>query len=54
MALLNSSLRIELRNVLVRLPHPVTLLVFVRAACESCGETRGARGGIGVDFRRPR
>jgi glutaredoxin-like protein len=41
MALLNSSLRTELRNVLVSLPHPVTLLVFVSAACETCGETRG-------------
>ena len=40
MALLTSSLRTELRNVFVRLPHPVTLLVFVRAACASCGETR--------------
>jgi glutaredoxin-like protein len=40
MALLNASLRTELRNVLVALPRPVTLLVFVGAACETCGETR--------------
>ena len=40
MALLNSSLRTELRTVLVALPHPVTLLVFVNAACESGEETR--------------
>jgi glutaredoxin-like protein len=40
MALLNASLRTELRNVLVALPNPVTLLVFVDAACETCGETR--------------
>jgi len=40
MALLNASLRTELRNVLVVLPRPVTLLVFVSAACETCGETR--------------
>jgi glutaredoxin-like protein len=40
MALLNSSLRTELRNVLVSLPHPVTLLVFVSTACETCEETR--------------
>ena len=40
MALLNTSLRTELRNVLVALPHPVTLLVFVRPACDTCGETR--------------
>lgn len=40
MALLNASLRTELRNVLVALPHPVTLLLFVGVACETCGETR--------------
>lgn len=40
MALLNASLRTELRKVFVDLPHPVTLLVFVRAACDTCGETR--------------
>ena len=34
MALLNASLRTELRNVLVALPRPVTLLVFVGAACD--------------------
>ena len=28
MALLNASLRTEVRNVLVALPHPVTLLLF--------------------------
>ena len=37
---MNTSLRTELRNVLVALPHPVTLVVFVGAACETCGETR--------------
>jgi glutaredoxin-like protein len=40
MALLNASLRTELQNVLVALPHPVTLVVFVGAACETCEETR--------------
>jgi glutaredoxin-like protein len=40
MALLNASLRTELRNVLVALPRPVTLIVFVAAVCETCGETR--------------
>ena len=40
MALLNASLRTELRNVLVALHRPVTLLVFIGAACETCGETR--------------
>jgi hypothetical protein len=40
MALLNASLRTELRNVLVALPRPVTVLVFVGAACDTCGETR--------------
>jgi hypothetical protein len=40
MALLNASLRSELRNVLVALPRPVTLLVFVGAACDTCRETR--------------
>jgi hypothetical protein len=40
MALLNASLRTELRNVLVALPHPVTLIVFVGGTCETCGETR--------------
>jgi len=40
MALLNASLRTELRDVLVALPRPVTLLVFVGAACDTCGETR--------------
>jgi alkyl hydroperoxide reductase subunit AhpF len=40
MALLNASLRTELRNVLVALPRPVTLLVFVGVACETCGEAR--------------
>jgi alkyl hydroperoxide reductase subunit AhpF len=40
MALLNASLWTELRNVLVALPRPVTLLVFIGAACERCGETR--------------
>jgi hypothetical protein len=37
MTLLNASPRTELRNVLVALPHPVTLLVSVNAACEACG-----------------
>ena len=40
MGLLNASLRTELRDVLVALPHPVTLLLFVGVACETCGETR--------------
>jgi thioredoxin family protein/DUF2892 family protein len=40
MARLNASLRTKLRNVLVALPRPVTLLVFVGAACETCGEAR--------------
>ena len=40
MALLNASLQAELRNVFVALPYPVTLLVFVSAGCETCGETR--------------
>jgi len=40
MPLLNPSLPTELRNVSVALPRPVTLLVFVGAACDTCGETR--------------
>jgi hypothetical protein len=40
MAQSNASLRTELRNVIVALPRPVTLLVFVGAACNTCGETR--------------
>lgn len=40
MALLNASLRTELRNVLVALPRPVTPVVFVDTACDTCGETR--------------
>jgi glutaredoxin-like protein len=40
MPLLNASLRAELQSVFVVLPHPVTLLVFVSAACETCAETR--------------
>lgn len=40
MALLNVSLRTELRAVLEAIPHPVTLVVFVTAGCETCGETR--------------
>jgi hypothetical protein len=39
-ALLNASLRTQLRKEFGALPHPVTLLVFVGAACETCGETR--------------
>ena len=40
MALLNPSLRTQVRALLVDLPHPVTLVVFVTAACETCRETR--------------
>src|SRR5579859_1576601 len=41
MALLNGTLRTELRDMLVALPRPVTLLVFVGATCDTCGEARG-------------
>jgi hypothetical protein len=40
MVLLNASLRTALRNVLVALPRPVTLLVFVGAASDTCGESQ--------------
>ena len=40
MPLLNTSLRTELRSVLVALPHPVTLLVFVSSASESSDAAR--------------
>lgn len=40
MALLNASLRTELRDVVSALPRPVTLVVFVGLPCETCAETR--------------
>jgi glutaredoxin-like protein len=40
MALLNTSLRTQLRNLLDALPRPVTLLVFGGVACDTCGEAR--------------
>lgn len=40
MALLNPSLRADLRKILGTLPSPVTLLVFIGPECERCDETR--------------
>lgn len=39
MAMLNASLQSELRNLLLTLPHPVTLAVFVSAGCDACEAT---------------
>ena len=40
MALLDASLRAGLQKVLIAIPRPVTLLVFVRSDCETCEEAR--------------
>jgi hypothetical protein len=37
---LNASLRADVQQLFAALPRPVTLLVFVRQACETCGEAR--------------
>lgn len=59
MALLDASLRAGLRKVLVAVPRPVTLLVFVRSDCETCEAARAlveelasiAEGRIRVEVR---
>jgi glutaredoxin-like protein len=40
MALLNASLRADLRKTFAAVQRPVTLLLFVRSACEACDDTR--------------
>lgn len=40
MALLSESVRAALQEILVALPDPVTLLVFVKTECETCEQAR--------------
>jgi glutaredoxin-like protein len=40
MTILNASLESELRDIFNGLTNPVTLVVFSRADCESCGDAR--------------